>query len=273
MSLGSAAIDAKMRTIDYSGPRHQGGPIGFLIQGDAGTGKTTSLITAITYLLGTHGKDMPDTMPKVYHIDIDQMGGNLHEEAHEHKVPPECIKAFQFGGHPGTDPDAIRVMEQWMRTMAFKLPTPAMWAMDSLSALGEMCMCTVLNNAGRSGTTPQQQDYLRQMTGIKNLCRTLRALPATHGHVLIAHTDYEKDDVDGRMKQFLAVTGKLDRQLLREFTEIYNTRVTGSGAQTKYLWRTSATNNTIARTSLRLDEEIKQDFAIPLAAWRKHEQK
>lgn len=122
------------------------------------------------------------------------------------------------------------------------------YAIDSMTTWSQVIMYDVMKKAGRAGGTPQQNDWLPQMTVIENAMRAFLSLPCDC--ILIGHDAADKDEATGRMFVSLMITGKLSRRVPLLFDEIYmaTTKETSKGIDYQLL--TKSTGLFTARSRL-----------------------
>ena len=111
------------------------------------------------------------------------------------------------------------------------------YVIDSMTTWAQCIMYDVLKKAGRSGGTPQKNDWLPQMTVIEKCMRSFISMPCDC--ILLGHEDMEKDEASGRVLVTLLITGKLSTRIPALFDEIYHadTKETSSGIQYQLLTR------------------------------------
>ena len=123
------------------------------------------------------------------------------------------------------------------------------YALDSLTTWAQDIMYEVIKKAGRSGGTPQQNDWLPQMTIIENALRGIMSLPCDC--ILIGHEDTAKDEATGKMYNSLLITGKLKMRVPLLFDEVYAalTKETSKGIEYQLLTRKSGLYQARSRMS------------------------
>jgi hypothetical protein len=111
------------------------------------------------------------------------------------------------------------------------------YVIDSMTTWAQCIMYDVLKKAGRSGGTPQKNDWLPQMTVIEKCMRSFISMPCDC--ILLGHEDMEKDEASGRVLVTLLITGKLSTRIPALFDEIHHadTKETSSGIQYQLLTR------------------------------------
>ncbi len=93
------------------------------------------------------------------------------------------------------------------------------YVIDSASTWGKCLLNEVLRQANRAGSRPQQNDYGPQMTMIENAIRVCLSAPCDF--ILLGHDHTEKNDLTGKVKTTVALTGQLKTQIPLLFDEIY----------------------------------------------------
>lgn len=123
------------------------------------------------------------------------------------------------------------------------------YAIDSMTTWAQCIMYDVLKKAGRTGGTPQKNDWLPQMTVIEKCMRSFLTLPCDC--VLIGHEDIDKDEPTGRIMARLLITGKLATRIPALFDEIYHadTKETSTGIQYQLLTRKTGIYQACSRLS------------------------
>ena len=220
-------------------------PLRILNHGPAGSGKTYSL------------NSLPELPHRVVIFDFDRM-------AHILNSPYDM---YRFGKGLG---DAITYEAACMALndlhASAKEDPISVAILDTVTTLGIAAMNKILADQGRIGQNPDMHDYAVQMFRIEHFVFEFTALPVTHAIIVNAHSEYEKDEATGAFIQRLAVTGKLSTRMFRFFSDIiYSTRI-GEGEEAKYQWLTKQNRSTVARTQVKLDEKVVQDYDFLLKA-------
>jgi hypothetical protein len=117
-----------------------------------------------------------------------------------------------------------------------------------LTSMSAAAMNEVLLKAGRPGGTPQQNDWLPQMTMLENAMRYILSFPCDV--IVLAHVNIIKDEIIGKLSYSPLITGKLVIRVPLMFSEIYVaiTRETAKGLEYRFL--TQAAGSYTARTRL-----------------------
>lgn len=123
---------------------------------------------------------------------------------------------------------------------------------DSLSALGDHAMRSILGNSGKIASLSQgkaiqvtQQEWGLAITEVKNVLTVLRSLPVAV--VVVAHELTEQIDNTTRIKIW-ALGAKLPDELPTFFDEVWYSRVIGAGAERRAVLQTVGTSSVIARS-------------------------
>jgi len=123
------------------------------------------------------------------------------------------------------------------------------YVIDSMTTWSQCIMYDVLKKAGRSGGTPQKNDWLPQMTVIEKCMRSFISMPCDC--ILLGHEDMAQDEASGRVLVTLLITGKLSTRIPALFDEIYHadTKETSSGIQYQLLTRKTGIYSACSRLS------------------------
>lgn len=207
-----------------------------LIYGVTGSGKTYSLRTA--------------RRP----IHVDSFDPNGTQSIDDCIFTPQNPKGFiladtRFEVENPSKPTAYKLWESELkrRFASGYFNNMGTYATD-LTSLSAAIMNDVLLKAGRPGGTPQQNDWLPQMTIIENAMRFVLSFPCDV--IVLAHVNVIKDDVVGKLSYSPLITGKLVIRVPLMFSEVYValTRETAKGLEYRFL--TQAAGSYTARTRL-----------------------
>jgi len=220
-TLDIKAEAEKLRTMYDNDPRSE--TFNAIVYGGLGTGKTSLLRTARKPVL-VHSFDPGGT--KVLRDEI-KAGTVLVDTRFENENPrqPTAFKLWDDEFHR-------------LKTGKF-FDSLGTFAIDSVTTWAQCAMNAILKKAGRAGGTPQQNDWLPQMTMLENAMRDFVSLPCDC--VLIGHDDVVKDEASGKLFATLMITGKLSRRIPLLFDEIYCalTKETSKGIEYQLLTRAS----------------------------------
>jgi len=211
--------------------------VNFLISGPAGSGKTTVAETCRRPVL-IHSFDPGGTR-----CLIDKGGKTLIDGA-------SILADTRFENE---DPLRPTVFNLWMnefnrlsRIGFFNgLGT---YFLDSATNWSEAYMNELLKLDGRAGGVPQQQDYLKQIIKVRDAVKTMTTLPCDF--VFTAHHEVQKDELTGRTRAELLITGKLRQKIPPMFDEIYVTQAKGTAAGVEYSFLTRNDGFYEARTRM-----------------------
>ena len=215
----------------------------FLLSGDSGTGKTYAL----------------QFCPAPIHIDeFDPRGEeSLHEAIKTGRVLVDS--SFQ-----DEDEKVPRALAAWdaafeRRSRMGYFNTIGTYSIDSLTFLSQAAMNVVLKQKGRPGGTPQQDDWLPQMTLVRKVMDKISRLPCTV--VVTAHLDLKEDKISGQLLYRTMITGKLQTLVPALFSELYITRALEVKDGIRYAFQTQATGRYIART--RIGKGVLETYEEP----------
>jgi hypothetical protein len=129
------------------------------------------------------------------------------------------------------------------------------YAIDSMTTWAQCIMYQILKKAGRTGGTPQQNDWLPQMSIIEAAVRKFLTLPCNC--ILIGHEDVTQDQATGRLFVSLLITGKLVRRLPVLFDEIYAAVPKETSAGVNYQLLTKNSGLYLAKSRLASQGKIE----------------
>lgn len=186
-----------------------------IIYGDSGTGKTSIASTCRTPVL-VHSFDPGGSKVLRPFVEKGDVIVDSSFEAEDAKNPT----AFE-----AWDKEYHRLKKE---KVFEELGT---YVIDSLTTLSNAAMNLVLKKAGRTAGVPQQNDYMPQMTLLRNALHDILSLPCDI--LLICHTDVNKDEISGKIYRNIMVTGKLSTQIPLMFDEQYYacTKETSKGSE------------------------------------------
>lgn len=146
-------------------------------------------------------------------------------------------------------------------TGSFGTCTPKTIVMDSMTTVSAMTMSwTLFSNRKALDTQPSLPDWGKQVEELKrflNLCRSLKGI----NFICIAHEQYEKDELSGRVWCLPLVTGKFAQQISGYFDEVYHTRVDQTGSGHAYKLDTKASGLITAKSRLDLPTNIPTHYS------------
>lgn len=203
-----------------------------MLYGSMGTGKTTALRTAVKPVL-IHSFDPGGS--KVLSKEIEK---------------GEIVVDSRYEQEDARQPSVYRQWEtnfnKLKRDKIFE--SVGTYALDSITLFSESMMNEILRRNGRAGTTPQLQDYMVQITTIKQYIAIIANLPCHT--VICGHVEADKDELTGRMLTSIMVTGKLKERLPILLDEIYMTTTKENAKGIEYQFLTRNTGLYKARTRI-----------------------
>jgi hypothetical protein len=151
------------------------------------------------------------------------------------------------------------ILEQVSTNGEFAGIVPKTIVIDSLTTLSEMCMAYVLTNNSKSANAqPTLPDYGTQMRELLNIVHL--GVGSRANFICIAHQQFTKDELSGRIWCVPLVTGKLSQNLPAYFDEVYYARVRQSGNSHKYTLLTKPDGMIVAKSRLGLPAEIDSSY-------------
>lgn len=202
-----------------------------LLAGDMGTGKTQALATA---------------RRPIWIHSFDPTGMDTIREQIDNNDDIVSDERFEKPGDPNTFILWDKVFHQMKNSKAFdKIGT---FALDSATTWGDSIMSWVLQQAGRLGKAPWQNDYPDQMARINAAILSLMELPCDV--IFIAHLDLMKNDVTGQIHTVPMITGKLRSKVPTLFSEVWIATRKSSPDGSKYQILTQTDGHYNARTRL-----------------------
>lgn len=131
-------------------------------------------------------------------------------------------------------PTAIRAAQKQLEKLKKDCPYETI-VIDSLTAFGDFALDEVLLAKGRPGGVPQQDDWLPQMTIIRNFIYEVLALKKNT--VVICHEQATKNEISGGLTVTPLITGKLASKLPTLFDLVFhaeNVRQKGNTYEIKF---------------------------------------
>lgn len=141
----------------------------------------------------------------------------------------------------------------------FGMCTPKTVIVDSLTTISEFAMKHVLHINRHTGQQPTLPDWGRQMRELRDLVKAGVAGP--FNFICIAHEQYQKDELSGRVWCLPLVTGKLASELGLYFDEVYHAEVKAVGGKHKYELHTKASGMITAKSRLDLPGVIDSHYS------------
>ncbi len=184
----------------------------FLIYGDFGTGKT----------------QLASTCPTPVWIDSFDPGGTKTAALQPLIAKGDIIVDNRWERDSWKAPSAFNLWEKEMeiRKRDGIFDSIATFMLDSITKWADCMMNEICRRQGRSGKTPQIQDYLVQQMTTVDWLGELMSYPC---HVLVTgHIGMLKDEVSGKVETGLLLAGKLSEKVPLCFDEKYIARVKDS---------------------------------------------
>ena len=163
-----------------------------------------------------------------------------------------------------SNPKGAVAVEAKLKELHKECPYKAV-VFDSITTLADLAMNRILHLNGRASGVPQQQDWLQQMTWLKNLILRGKALPC---HVYFtAHEQIIQDEATMQVKCLPLITGKLAGKLPLYFDEVYHMETTIKDKETVYRLLTKNNGKYLAKSRLNskfnyFDTYEPQDFKL-----------
>jgi len=153
------------------------------------------------------------------------------------------------------------VLESVAQTGKFGTCKPKTIVIDSISTVSAMTMswCLVQNRKAID-TQPTLPDWGKQIEELKRMINLARSIKNVN-FICVAHEQYEKDELSGRVWCLPLITGRFAQQVGGYFDEVYHTRVDESGGTHNYKLDTKATGLITAKSRLDLPTPIPTTYA------------
>lgn len=188
------------------------------------------------------------------------------------RIPPELKTKIKFVTivDKSCDPhvkvpigwDTIKsVIESVATTGKFGDCQPKTIVIDSLTTASAMAMTWVLNqNRKAIDVQPTLPDWGRQVEELKRTVNMGRSIKNVN-FICVAHEQYEKDELSGRVWCLPLVTGKFAQQIGGYFDEVYHAKVDQAGDKHLYKLDTKATGLITAKSRLDLPTPIATHYS------------
>lgn len=148
------------------------------------------------------------------------------------------------------------VVESISTTGKFGNCQPKTIIIDSLTSVSAMAMTWVLTQNRKSiDVQPSLPDWGRQMEELKRIINLGRSIKGVN-FICVAHEQYEKDELSGRVWCLPLVTGKFAQQIGGYFDEVYHAKVEQAGDKHIYKLDTKATGLITAKSRLDLPTPV-----------------
>lgn len=131
--------------------------------------------------------------------------------------------------------------------------------LDSLTTLSEMILAQTVRVNGR--VEPILKDWGQQMDKLVKLINRARSIQDVN-FIAIAHEQYTKDEISGRIWCLPLITGKLAAKISLYFDEVYHTMVQQKGDKHEYLMNTKATGLITAKSRFNLPSPAPTGYAV-----------
>lgn len=135
---------------------------------------------------------------------------------------------------------------------------PLTVVLDSITTASRYAMTYTQFNNKRLGQRPVLQDWGDQMAEILEIINMGIALKCNF--ICVAHEQYQKDELSGRIWCLPLTTGKLAGQISLYFDEVYHAKTGMSGTSTTYLLETKASGLVTAKSRLDLPNPIPATY-------------
>lgn len=220
--------------------------VNVLNMGHEGTGKTESLLTAPRPLL-IDSFDPKGTVSPKFKAGIAE--GSILVDRYEHDSwkNPETYRRWEQ-----------EYNEKYASGIFEHLGT---YSIDSLTGLSKILMYFILKDGGRPGTTPQIQDYGRNMWIILDLFDKLMSLPCNvivNGHIALV-----KDEVEGKVMRGLLIAGQLSDRLPPAFSEKWISKIRQTAQGKTFFFQVHGDGRYRAETRIGsgiFEDEEPQDY-------------
>lgn len=220
-----------------------------LIYGPAGTGKTACALT-----LGSraHVVDMDDGL---------LTGLTLQDKWSEDRQQVDVVQFLEED--PRTARAFLSVKKHLMdvvnKARQGKWEFDAL-VIDSLTAMAEFAMRSVLASNGMLGNVPQIQHWQLAFTEVENIMIILRAMPCPV--ILIAHDQVRTIDEQDYVR--IAIPGKnMPTKITRYFDEVFYSKVkTKGGGKREYLLQTRASGSIEAKSRGNLEALVDTSIGM-----------
>lgn len=152
------------------------------------------------------------------------------------------------------------VIESVATTGKFGNCQPKTIVIDSMTTVSAMTMTWVLTQNRKSiDTQPSLPDWGKQIEELKRIINLGRSIKGVN-FICVAHEQYEKDELSGRVWCLPLVTGKFAQQIGGYFDEVYHAKVEQTGDKHVYKLDTKATGLITAKSRLDLPTPIATHY-------------
>lgn len=227
-----------------------------LIYGPSGTGKT---------IFGASWARAESDGKKLLMLDSDK--GILSVVTASSALLPDDVKANIFPVHIKDMPPGAKtpqgyltvnkVLDEVINTGAYDNIRPHTIVIDSLTTLSEMILAQTVRANGR--IEPVIKDWGQQMDKLTKLINKARSIENVN-FIAVAHEQYTKDEISGRIWCLPLVTGKLAPKISLYFDEVYHTTVNQKGDKHEYVMHTKATGLITAKSRFDLPSPSPTGF-------------
>jgi hypothetical protein len=226
-------------------------------------------IDALIYGVSGTGKTVFASLfePPVLFLDSDNgvlslMTSNLISQAQRDQIYPLPITDTSSDPHvkgPVGWLTVKAIMDTVHKSKGVYLDLPVRTVvLDSLTTMSEFCMTYVLSiNGKQPNAQPSLPDYQRQMKELLDVIHIGVATPCNF--ICLAHQQFVKDELSGRIWCLPLVTGKLAQNLPAYFDEVYYAQARETGGKYKYTLLTKPDGLVVAKSRLDLDAVIPTD--------------
>ena len=160
-----------------------------------------------------------------------------------------------------------QVLADLAKTGSYGAITPATVVIDTLTTAASFAMKYVLYINHHIGQQPSLPDWGRQIREIIDVITVGVGLSANF--IVLAHEQYVKDELSGRIWCAPLITGKLAMEIGLYFDELYHANVLERGGKHEYVLETKASGLVTAKSRLDLPSPIPSHFSSILPTMNK----
>lgn len=170
--------------------------------------------------------------------------------------------------HPTPQPLGFLTVKQVLSDIAktgkYGTVEPKTIVIDTLTTTASFAMSYVLYINKHSGQQPTLPDWGRQMRELVDIITT--GVGLKQNFIVLAHEQYVKDELSGRIWCAPLITGKLAMEIGLYFDELYHANVKEVGGKHEYILETKASGLVTAKSRLDLPSPIASNFTAILPA-------
>jgi len=165
--------------------------------------------------------------------------------------------------HPAPQPLGFLTIKQILsdisKTGKYGTVEPKTVVIDTLTTAASFAMSYVLYINKHTGQQPTLPDWGRQMRELTDMITT--GVGLKQNFIVLAHEQYMKDELSGRIWCAPLVTGKMAMEIGLYFDELYHANVREVGGKHEYILETKASGLITAKSRLDLANPIPSHFA------------